>query len=84
MMERLRRISGVSWEWKDPERFGDRRQIGVIAQDVQAVFPELVIPHPDGHLTVDYHGLVAPVIEAVKELDRRLAEIERRLDAEGR
>jgi hypothetical protein len=59
----------------------------VIAQDVQAVFPELVKPASHGYLTVNYRGLAAKIgeavielrdrIEAVKELDERLLELER-------
>jgi endosialidase-like protein len=40
-MERLRRIRGVSWEWAEPDHPSYRpgRQMGVIAQEVEAVFP---------------------------------------------
>ncbi len=46
------------------------REVGVSAQSVQAVFPELVVPAPVDaqYLTVRYERLVAPIIEAVKEL----------------
>ena len=54
--------------------------MGVIAQEVEAVFPELVTTDEQGHKKVDYQGLVGPVIEAIKELDARLTEVERRLD----
>ncbi|WP_217924929.1 tail fiber domain-containing protein [Miltoncostaea oceani] len=80
-MARLRRIRGVSWEWKDPSHPSHRpgRQMGVIAQEVQEVFPDLVREGADGYLTVDYAGLLAPVIEAIKELDLRLERIERHI-----
>jgi hypothetical protein len=46
------------------------REVGVSAQSVQAVFPELVAPAPidEQYLTVRYERLVAPIIEAIKEL----------------
>jgi hypothetical protein len=46
------------------------REVGVSAQSVQAVFPELVVPAPVDaqYLTVRYERLVAPLIEAIKEL----------------
>jgi hypothetical protein len=46
--------------------------MGVIAQEVEEVFPQLVITDEQGRKTVDYVGLVAPLIEAIKELDARL------------
>ena len=80
-MARLRRIRGVSWEWRDPSHpsFRAGRQMGVIAQEVREVFPDLVREGDDGYLSVDYAGLLAPVIEAVKELNLRLERIERHL-----
>ena len=46
------------------------REVGVSAQSVQAVFPELVAPAPVDaqYLTVRYERLVAPIIEAIKEM----------------
>lgn len=46
------------------------REVGVSAQSVQAVFPELVVQAPVDaqYLTVRYERLVAPIIEAIKEL----------------
>lgn len=84
-MERLRAVRGVSWEWNDPAHpsFREGRQMGVIAQELREVFPDLVREGPDGFLTVDYAGLLAPVIEALKELDARLSRIEDRIAAAG-
>lgn len=77
-MARLRRVRGVSWEWATPEHPSYRpgRQMGVIAQELREVFPDLVAEQPDGFLAVDYAGLLAPVIEALKELDARLSAVE--------
>lgn len=65
-LERIAQIRGVSFEWKDSARPG--RQIGVIAQDVEKVFPEMVNEDQDGFKTVAYSNMIAPLIEAVKEL----------------
>jgi hypothetical protein len=63
----IAKLRGVSFEWTDKTRESGR-QLGVIAQDVQSVFPELVTTGKDGMLSVNYLGLTAPLIEAVKEL----------------
>jgi hypothetical protein len=54
--------------------------MGIIAQDVERVFPELVITDRLGRKKVNYLGLVAPLIEAVKELDDRVQALEARID----
>ena len=54
--------------------------MGVVAQDVEKVFPELVTTGRDGYKRVNYVGLIGPLIEAVKELDERLSRIEAKLD----
>lgn len=42
--------------------------MGVIAQEVQKVFPEAVLQDASGILYVNYYSLIAPIIEALKEL----------------
>lgn len=76
----IRRLRGVTWKWRDnaPARAKERPGIGVIAQDVEAVFPELVDTGPEGFKRVNYIGLIAPLIEAVKELDERVQALEAR------
>lgn len=74
---RLRRLRGVSWEWREGAPVeSDGREAGVIAQEVQAVFPELVKPRAHGYLTVNYRGLAEKIEEAVIELWDRVARIE--------
>jgi hypothetical protein len=58
---------------------GQAPTIGVVAQDVEKVFPELVTTGRDGFKRVNYVGLIGPLIEAVKELDQRLSAIETHL-----
>jgi hypothetical protein len=78
---RLRRLRGVTWRWRDdaPRDAKATPGIGVVAQDVEAVFPELVQLDARGFKTVHYVGLIGPLIEAVKELDERLRRVEERL-----
>jgi hypothetical protein len=61
-------LQGVTYDWKEPKKHSHARQMGVIAQDVQKVFPEAVTKTNDGFLAVSYSVLVAPLIETVKEL----------------
>jgi hypothetical protein len=52
-------------------------EVGVTAQSVQAVQPEVVVPAPidDRYWTVRYERLVPLIIEAIKELDAQVQEL---------
>lgn len=82
-VSRIRRLRGVTWRWRDgvPADVEETPAVGVIAQEVEAVFPELVRVDARGFKTVNYGGLIAPLIEAVKELDERLRSVEERLSS---
>ena len=81
---RIRKLRGVTWRWREhaPDDAKAQPGMGVIAQEVEAVFPELVETTPEGLKKVNYDGLIAPLIEAVKELDDRLRAVEARLERE--
>lgn len=82
---RICSIRGVSYTRKDLESGNDEAfdsaevgvQLGVIAQEIKEQFPEIVSGE-EGSMTVRYDRLVPPLIEAVKELAARLAELEAR------
>jgi hypothetical protein len=66
-LEKMQSIEGVSFVMKnDPER---NVELGVIAQDVEKVYPQLVVTSPDGIKSMNYSGMIGPLVEAVKELD---------------
>ena len=76
--EKIAQLRGVTWEWRDdaPDDAKQQPGMGVIAQEVEKVFPELVTTDDQGRKKVEYEGLIAPLIEAVKELDARLRSLE--------
>ena len=59
-------LRGVSFKWKNAQT-SPSSQIGLIAQEVETLFPELVENGPDGMKGVNYSGFVAVLIEALKE-----------------
>ncbi|MCX4026929.1 tail fiber domain-containing protein [Endozoicomonas sp. SM1973] len=66
-LDKVVQINGVSFEW----RSNNQKDIGVIAQNVEQVFPELVSTSPKtGFKQVNYAGLLGVLIESVKELKR--------------
>jgi Chaperone of endosialidase len=82
----IARLRGVTWRWRDDAPASAKAQpgIGVIAQDVERVFPELVKTDFRGRKSVHYVGLIGPLIEAVKELDARVQALEARLEEKQR
>lgn len=68
-LDKLAAIHGVSFRWNGKANHEEKPYIGVIAQEVQSVFPELVEEDHNGYLALDKAALVAPLIEAVKQLD---------------
>lgn len=74
----VERLQGVTYRWKAD----DKPDIGLIAEDVGAVIPEVVAYEANGvdALSVDYARLVALLIEAVKEQQKRIEALESRID----
>ena len=58
----------------------DRRELGILAQELEETFPELVRTGADGWKRVDYIGLIPVLIDAIKELEARVAELESAAD----
>jgi acyl-[acyl carrier protein]--UDP-N-acetylglucosamine O-acyltransferase len=66
-LDKIDSIRGVHYHWVDAAQ-PQSRQVGVIAQEIQAVYPELVKEGGNGYLSVDYPKLTAVLIQSVKEL----------------
>lgn len=81
-LDKVKALRGVTFDWKElsaEERktihSHEGHDLGVIAQEVQAVYPELVHQRDHGYLSVDYVKLTAVLIEAVKELSAKVDEL---------
>ncbi|MDP2090541.1 MAG: tail fiber domain-containing protein [Candidatus Gracilibacteria bacterium] len=76
IFEMIDKIRGVNFTWKDTKK----HDMGVIAQEIEKVFPEFVTTKNDGFKTVEYGKLVAPLIEAVKELKKENEEKDKQIE----
>ena len=75
-LAKVKQLRGVEFDWNDKQSLHKGHDIGVIAQDVEQVAPELVKDRDDGYKAVDYPKLVALLIEAVKELELKVKKLE--------
>ena len=73
-INKLHQIEGKTYSLKKDEEHTPK--IGVLAQEVQAVFPELVTEGGDGILSVNYQGLVPVLINAINEQEVKMSEQE--------
>ena len=75
-LEKLSRLRGVEFDWKREEfkenNFPEGRQIGIIAQELEKEFPELVSTDNAGYKSIAYDKLTAVLLEAVKELEEKI------------
>jgi hypothetical protein len=78
-VEKVEAIGGYTYNWIPMEGvhvYGDMKDVGVIAQEVEKVLPELVSDRENGYKAVKYDKLTAVLIEAVKELSERVKVLE--------
>ena len=82
-LDKLSQISGVEFDWTkdyiddhggEDGYFVRKHDVGVIAQEIKKVLPEVVAERQDGTLAVRYEKIIALLIEAVKELRGKLGE----------
>lgn len=80
-LNEILKLQGVSYNWKDPEKFGEGQYIGFIAQDLEKVYPQVVrTDKKTGLKSVAYDHLIAPVIEAIKTMAGKIADFSHRMD----
>lgn len=72
-LEVIKQIDGVGFNWKD----NGHKSYGVIAQVVEQILPALVDTNDKGIKSVNYQGLIAFLLEAVKELSNRVEQLEK-------
>jgi len=80
-IEKVQSLKGVTWNWNDnaSETQKSTPNVGVIAQDVEKVLPELVHDRDNGFKGVDYAKLTGLLIEAIKDQQKQIDELKSKL-----
>ena len=76
-IELTKQLDGVRFDWVD----NNKPSLGLIAQEVEKVLPELVETNNEGIKSVSYSNMIGLLIEAIKEQQIRIEELERKLNA---
>ena len=78
-LEKTLALRPVSFEWIDKQRFGYQTEIGMIAQEVQPIVPEVLGINNDGTKSIDYPKLVALLTGAVQEQQIQINDLKTQL-----
>jgi hypothetical protein len=85
-IQKVQKLNGVEYDWVDAyieERGGEddyfvrKHDIGLIAQEVEEVLPEIVADRPNGYKAIKYERVVALLVEAIKELSDKIDKLEK-------
>lgn len=83
-LDKISRLRGVEFTWKREEfkdkNFPEGKQIGVIAQEIEKEFPELVNTDAQGYKSVAYDKLSVFLLEAIKEQQKEIDVLKSRIN----
>ena len=75
-LDKVLQLQGVSYQMKadefPKEHFDSATQVGLIAQDVEKIVPEVVTEGPNGYKAIDYAKLVPLLIESIKAMQKEI------------
>ena len=76
---KVQQINGVTFDWNEKSskiQQDKGHDVGLIAQEVEKVLPEVVVLRPDGIKAIAYEKVVPLLVESIKELTKRVEELE--------
>lgn len=79
VMSKLQQINGYRYQWNTPYADNQEIKIGLLAQEIEEVIPELVRHDNTGVMSVDYSGLIPYLLEAIKLQQQEIEMLKSRL-----
>jgi hypothetical protein len=79
-IEKINQIGGYEFDWNDKQDLHKGHDIGVVAQEIEKVLPEIVTDRDDGYKAVKYEKLVALLIEGMKEQQKQIEELKLKIE----
>jgi hypothetical protein len=78
-IEKIQKIGGYEFDWNNKQDVYEGHDIGVIAQEIEEVLPELVITRDNGYKAVKYEKIVALLIEAIKDQQKQIDDLKSKI-----
>jgi len=79
-IDKIMKISGYRFDWNDINTtLNIKEDVGVIAQEIAEVLPELTRTNENGYMSVRYQGLTALLIEGMKEQQLQIEELKKEI-----
>tara|TARA_R110001592_G_scaffold276435_1_gene543530 strand:+ start:382 stop:2058 length:1677 start_codon:yes stop_codon:yes gene_type:complete len=75
----VKQLEGVSYTWLD-NRYGDRKEYGLIAQDVEKTIPNFTVENEEGYKTLNYSSIIPFLIESIKEQQQQIDNLKEKLN----
>lgn len=76
-LDKVSKLSGYEFDWNDKQETYQGKDVGVVAQEVEEVMPEIVTTRDNGYKAVKYEKLVPLLIESIKELKAQIEELKK-------
>ena len=83
-LEKIMAINGVEYFMRTDEfplkQFDDKLQVGLIAQEVEKILPQVVQTGEDGYKAIDYAKIVPLLVEGIKEQQKQIDELKKQVE----
>ena len=79
-LQKVKQIGGYTFDWNDKQDVYTGHDVGVIAQEIEEVLPEVVTTRDNGYKAVKYEKIVPLLIEAIKEQQTQIENQQSQID----
>ena len=79
-LEKLEKIGGYDFDWNKKQDIYSGKDVGVIAQEIEAILPSAVSDRDTGFKGVQYHKIIPLLVEGIKELNKKVDQLENLLE----
>jgi hypothetical protein len=79
-LEKLQKLTGYEFDWNDKQDTYEGHDVGIVAQEVEKVLPEVVATRDNGYKAVKYEKMIPLLIEAIKEQQQQINELKEKLN----